>query len=405
MGEWLLEVLSCAVESLLWVGESVYKSVGGKGLSVFLTGISLLVVFLMVFGVLDLIRKLLTSLFQRGKEPQKADEKSKEPQRFIEKLMGLVNSLFKKFITLSKLSIAASVFLITVAWIVSIYLYDIGIPTVQEFQDKEFPVVSDKAQLPSPDSPTPESQAREALGQMGDFFGGMLNPILAFASFIALLYTIRIQSEELKLTREEFSKAAAAQVRLAGEAEQARKQNGLLEEYQYICSSIRTKIKVLDAMYNEPFSSTVIHSESGSGDIIVLKKIIDEACFKIRNLPDSLSDHEKFEEYKIYFNVVYGSPTDSRINEAFDNYCYFVLELRQFFETYIQLCTQLELGSGLTSVRWHDCNAVANHLFTAYLACELFQLYYFRNTFVPKESSEALQKFNEKIEKYGLSTV
>lgn len=37
-----------------------------------------------------------------------------------------------------------------------------------------------------------------AYGQMGDFFGGLLNPVLAFASFMALLYTIRIQSEELK---------------------------------------------------------------------------------------------------------------------------------------------------------------------------------------------------------------
>ncbi|WP_233081447.1 hypothetical protein [Rheinheimera soli] len=41
-------------------------------------------------------------------------------------------------------------------------------------------------------------------GQMGDFFGGLLNPVLAFASFMALLYTIRIQSEELGMTREEL---------------------------------------------------------------------------------------------------------------------------------------------------------------------------------------------------------
>lgn len=56
--------------------------------------------------------------------------------------------------------------------------------------------------------PSPEP---EQWGQMGDFFGGMLNPILAFASFIALLYTIRIQSEELRLTREEFKNSVDAQ--------------------------------------------------------------------------------------------------------------------------------------------------------------------------------------------------
>jgi|GEM_PF-1841301 len=42
----------------------------------------------------------------------------------------------------------------------------------------------------------------EQWGQMGDFFGGMLNPILAFASFIALLYTIRIQSNQIESSKQ-----------------------------------------------------------------------------------------------------------------------------------------------------------------------------------------------------------
>jgi hypothetical protein len=41
-------------------------------------------------------------------------------------------------------------------------------------------------------------------GQFGDFIGGTLNPILAFLSFMALLYTIKIQMDELKLSREEL---------------------------------------------------------------------------------------------------------------------------------------------------------------------------------------------------------
>jgi uncharacterized membrane protein len=48
-------------------------------------------------------------------------------------------------------------------------------------------------------------------GQMGDFFGGMLNPILAFASFIALLYTIRIQSKEMADARTEMHLSRLAQ--------------------------------------------------------------------------------------------------------------------------------------------------------------------------------------------------
>ncbi|MFA7350962.1 MAG: hypothetical protein WC009_09385 [Methylotenera sp.] len=58
---------------------------------------------------------------------------------------------------------------------------------------------------------------REELGQFGDYFGGTLNPIFGFASFIALLLTIFYQSKELKLSRtelelsrDELSKSASA---------------------------------------------------------------------------------------------------------------------------------------------------------------------------------------------------
>ncbi len=48
-------------------------------------------------------------------------------------------------------------------------------------------------------------------GTFGDYIGGLLNPIFAFASFMALLYTIKLQSEELKATREELARSAKAQ--------------------------------------------------------------------------------------------------------------------------------------------------------------------------------------------------
>lgn len=43
------------------------------------------------------------------------------------------------------------------------------------------------------------------LGTWGDFVGGTLNPILTFATFIGLLYTIHLQQRELRLTRKELS--------------------------------------------------------------------------------------------------------------------------------------------------------------------------------------------------------
>ncbi|NIP38569.1 MAG: hypothetical protein GWO07_06740 [Candidatus Dadabacteria bacterium] len=41
-------------------------------------------------------------------------------------------------------------------------------------------------------------------GQFGDYFGGILNPILSFFAIIALLFTIKLQSEQLKNSAEEL---------------------------------------------------------------------------------------------------------------------------------------------------------------------------------------------------------
>lgn len=52
-------------------------------------------------------------------------------------------------------------------------------------------------------------------GPFGDFFGGVLNPILGFFSFLALLYTIHIQQQELRLTRRELKRSVEAQKQTA----------------------------------------------------------------------------------------------------------------------------------------------------------------------------------------------
>ncbi|MCT7650951.1 putative phage abortive infection protein [Aliarcobacter butzleri] len=54
------------------------------------------------------------------------------------------------------------------------------------------------------------SEEIEELGQMGDFFGGTLNPILAFFSFCLLLITIKIQNKELKNSTDELAKSSQA---------------------------------------------------------------------------------------------------------------------------------------------------------------------------------------------------
>lgn len=46
-----------------------------------------------------------------------------------------------------------------------------------------------------------EKDPRSALGALGDYFGGLLNPLFAFLSFIGVLWTLKMSREELLETR------------------------------------------------------------------------------------------------------------------------------------------------------------------------------------------------------------
>ena len=50
----------------------------------------------------------------------------------------------------------------------------------------------------------------EALGLSGDFLGGVLNPVLSFFSFLAVLVTLRLQRSELSATMQELKKSTVA---------------------------------------------------------------------------------------------------------------------------------------------------------------------------------------------------
>ena len=109
------------------------------------------------------------------------------------------------------------------------------------------------------------STSPEQWGQFGDYIGGVLNPIFACATFIALLYTIKLQLdtiklqkdsiklqvEELKATREELSRSAKAQEeseKLLAEQSKIFKQQqfettffSMLNQLNQLCSKILNK--------------------------------------------------------------------------------------------------------------------------------------------------------------------
>lgn len=66
------------------------------------------------------------------------------------------------------------------------------------------------------------SFGKSGFGEWGDFFGGVLNPILTFLTFMGLLITIVLQQKELRESKNEFKKSADA---LLDQSDSFRKQN------------------------------------------------------------------------------------------------------------------------------------------------------------------------------------
>lgn len=95
------------------------------------------------------------------------------------------------------------------------------------------------------------SSSSEQWGQLGDYFGGILNPIFGFVTVLILIATITIQREQLKasqeelaLTRDELRRAAEAAMRQAGHFEREAK----LSEYLVLIDKLVVRV---NKNYNE----------------------------------------------------------------------------------------------------------------------------------------------------------
>ena len=95
------------------------------------------------------------------------------------------------------------------------------------------------------------------LGQVGDFFGGVLNPLLTFLTFIGVLATIFLQREELKETRQEVSRQADA---LETQLDAIAKQNFEATLFQMLSlhNSNVNELRGKDGNYNPISGRTVV---------------------------------------------------------------------------------------------------------------------------------------------------
>lgn len=244
-------------------------------------------------------------------------------------------------------------------------------------------------------------------GQVGDFFGGMLNPALSFASFIALLYTIRIQSEELKLTREEFAKSVAAQAKIAGETERSRSQILLLEDYRYASNLLRDEIGRLRSILKDDILLTRNATENGDSPPSSLSAVIGRLAIHIHKHKSDLTISQRFISGRIYLqrNLFSSDHQRTLLEEAVFNYCFTGTRLLSVLGMYLELCEKLEIDVSSQLVQKHDCKDAARHLAYCYCLAHIFDSISLPSTFIPHNSHLANGYFRDFLKSLGLDVL
>lgn len=149
----------------------------------------------------------------------------------------------------------------------------------------------------------------EILGPFGDFFGGMLNPILTFCSFMALLMTIILQQRELKLSREQV----AISVKELGETRKAT-------EISSKALTEQAKSLKIQNFENTFFNMITLHNEIVN-NIKIEEHLLDYSSTKTNQ--KSTKDSSKYEILTNFNSVIKAYPSKNMIigREAIENIC------------------------------------------------------------------------------------
>ncbi|WP_448555763.1 hypothetical protein [Thalassotalea montiporae] len=126
---------------------------------------------------------------------------------------------------------------------------------------------------------------QEAFAQFGDYIGGLLNPVLGFSTVLLLIYSIRIQgqelrntTEELKLTRqemklanEEAKKSAKAMLRQS----ELMEQRDRIEQINKVIEQVTDELdKIFEIQWEVPRDFVAAHSEYYSLSRISINQLI-----------------------------------------------------------------------------------------------------------------------------------
>jgi uncharacterized membrane protein len=124
------------------------------------------------------------------------------------------------------------------------------------------------------------SDSQELWAQFGDFFGGLLNPIYALLAFLALLYTISLQSAELRQATTEFRRSADSMQQQLDHYKDAAKKEDLYKIIKDIDDDL------------EKIYETVVSPE-GQQPVLNIGHVVHEG-FRLRDSSEKSGSYQQF---------------------------------------------------------------------------------------------------------------
>lgn len=178
-----------------------------------------------------------------------------------------------------------------------------------------------------------ENVAISELGPIGDFFGGMLNPIFAFLGLMALLYTLRLNQKELTQATEQMAKSAkAAELQIKQDEFQQllNHQVSLIE--QKLTEPLIVKSQGVEEETNLYSISATIFTNSVSGKSIPSKMplnfVLSTFINELSNLETLCTNHQVFTKSNMtssFYAFKYGETVNHLIK---NEYLFVMLEAR-----------------------------------------------------------------------------
>jgi uncharacterized membrane protein len=110
---------------------------------------------------------------------------------------------------------------------------------------------------------------QEQFGQFGDYIGGLLNPILSFLTIALLIWSIQVQTKELRASTDELSKSSRA----LDLAQEAHNENVTLQKRENLRRQIQDDFEYHWNNYNNLLDKKIIRI--GPGNVVSLNEMLN----------------------------------------------------------------------------------------------------------------------------------